>query len=207
MTVIKKRCIFAPQKQCMEYLMELIDFINSIGPLPESSKKMLLTAFRQVRFPKGHCLMREHGRTRRAFLIKEGIAHAYAWQNGKSVTFWIGKEGNVISPGPSLHDSGSEYGTVELLEDGVLYEIDLCRLHHLYLEDVHLANWGRILAEKECISMEKAILLRRFKTTLQLYEELLAECPEIVGRVPVHVIASYLNTSSENLSRIRRKIR
>lgn len=186
--------------------MKLTDYINRIGPLPESSKNSLLAAFRQVHFSKGHCLMHEFERARKAFVIKEGIAHAYAWQNGKSVTFWIGQEGDVVYPG-SLHGNGREYGTVELLEDGVLYEIDLNRLHNLYQKDVHLANWGRISAERECISMEKTILSRRFKTTLQLYEELISECPGIVRRVPVHIIASYLNTTPENLSRIRRKIR
>lgn len=187
--------------------MELMDFINRGGPLPTSSKDMLLKVIRQVRFPKGYCLMHEHSTAHKAYLIKEGIVHAYTLRNGKSATFWIGMEGHVVYPCSSVYDNSGEYGTVELLENGVFYEIDLERLRQLYREDIHLANWGRISAERECISMEKAMLSRRFKTTLQLYKELISECPGIVRRVPVYVIASYLNTSPENLSRIRRKIR
>lgn len=187
--------------------MDLIEYINRVWPLPKSSVKLLLTVFKQVRYPKGYCLLYEHNKSNKAYLIKQGIVHAYALKNGKSATFWIGQEGSWVYPGQSLYDVGGEYGTAELLEDSVLYEVDLEELHRLYMEDVYLANWGRICAEKECILMERSILSRQFKTTLQRYEELLNECPRIVQRVPVHIIASYLNTSSENLSRIRRKIR
>ncbi|MGM9760588.1 MAG: Crp/Fnr family transcriptional regulator [Parabacteroides sp.] len=187
--------------------MELIDYIDNVGLLPEPSRELLQTVFRQVRYPKGHCLLREHNKTYKAYIIKEGIAHAYAFKHGKSVTFWIGREGDVIYPGQTFHYQDGEYGTVELIEECVLYELDLNKLHEMYQEDIHLANWGRLAAEKECIALEKTMLSRQFKTTLQRYEELLNESPEIIRRVPLHIIASYLNTTPENLSRTRRKIR
>lgn len=187
--------------------MKLSDYINSIGSLPIASERLLLTAFREIRQPKGECLLYEHSKVYKAYVIKEGIAHAYAVQNGKSITFWIGMEGDTIYPGQTMYYHDGEYGTVELLEDSVLYELDLTKLKDLYMKDIHLANWGRLAAEKECIALEKTIISRQFKTTLERYDELLREFPGIVRRVPLHIIASYLNTSQENLSRIRRKIR
>lgn len=187
--------------------MTIKDYINRIGPLPTCSEELLLTAFREIRFPKGHRILQEHRKTYKAYLIKEGLAHAYAMKDGKAATFWIGQEGDVIYPGPSLHFQSGEYGTVELLEDCVLYELDLTKLNEMYHSDINLANWGRMAAEKTCITIEKSILSRQFKTTLEIYEELLRDYPGIVRRGPLHVIASYLNTSQENLSRIRRKIR
>lgn len=187
--------------------MTLNDYINRISQLPISSEDLLLTVFREIRFPKGYRILQEHSKTYKAYVIKEGIAHAFAMKNGKSATFWIGYEGDVIYPGQSLHFHSGEYGTVELLEDCVLYEVDLIKLNELYIKDINIANWGRLAAEKTCVTFERNMLSRQFKTTLERYEELLREFPEIVRRVPLHVIASYLNTSQENLSRIRRKIK
>lgn len=187
--------------------MKLIEYINQIGALPTSSEQRLKAVFRRMCCPKGHYLLREHRKGDKAYLITEGIAHAFALKDGKSATFWIGHEGDVIYPGQSLHYNAGEYGTVELLEDCVLYEIDLKELNALYQEDINLANWGRLAAEKECVALEKSILSRQFKTTLERYEELLKEYPGIIRRVPLNIVASYLNTSQENLSRIRRKIR
>ena len=96
---------------------------------------------------------------------------------------------------------------MELLEGSALYELDLNRLQQLFSDDIHLANWGRIAAEKACVSLEKAMISRQFNTTLRRYEELINEYPEIVRRVPIYIIASYLNTSPENLSRIRARIK
>ncbi|MGM9815601.1 MAG: Crp/Fnr family transcriptional regulator [Lepagella sp.] len=187
--------------------MELSDYINSIGHLPIDSEELLKTAIKEVCYPKGHCLLHENIKTYKAYVIKEGIAHAYAMKNGKSVTFWIGQEGDIIYPGQTINYQGGEYGTVELLEDCILYELDLNRLKELYDQDIHLANWGRYAAERESIELEKKIISRQFKNSLERYEELLNEAPQIVRRVPLYIIASYLNTSQENLSRIRRKIK
>lgn len=187
--------------------MTINDYINRIGSLPISSRGLLLTAVREISLPKGSRIMQEHRKTFKAYVIKSGIAHSFSIKDGKSATFWIGHEGDVIYPGQSLHFNRGEYGTVELLEDSILYEIDLVKLNELYLTDIYLANWGRLAAEKACISFERNFLTRQFQTTLERYEELLREYPGIVKRVPLNVIASYLNTSQENLSRIRRKIR
>lgn len=188
-------------------MMTVNDFINQISPLPKSSEELFLTAFKEMRFPKGWCIMQEHSKTYNAYVIKEGVAHAYAMKNGKAATFWIGQEGDIIYPAQTLHFHSGEYGTVELLEDSVLYELNLAKLNDMYRTDINLVNWGRLAAEKACINLEKRILARQFQTTLERYEELLREFPGIVRRVPLHIIASYLNTSQENLSRIRKKIR
>ncbi|MGM9844882.1 MAG: Crp/Fnr family transcriptional regulator [Muribaculaceae bacterium] len=187
--------------------MELREYINSVGPMPIASQELLETAFREVSRPKGSCLMYEYSKSYKAYVIKRGLAHAYAMKNGKAVTFWIGKDGDVVYPGQTMYYRGGEYGTVELLEDCDLYELDLSELSELYRRDIHLANWGRRAAERECIALERIILSRQFKTSFERYEELLSSFPEIVRRVPLHIIASYLNTSQENLSRIRRKTR
>lgn len=187
--------------------MTINNYIDQIGSLPLSSKDLLLTAIREISLPKGSCILQEHSKTYKAYIIKEGIAHAYAMKDGKAATFWIGQEGDVIYPGQSLHFHSGEYGTVELLENSILYELNLTKLYELYISDNHLANWGRLAAEKACITLEKSILSRQFRNTRERYEELLRVYPEIVRRVPLNIIASYLNTSQENLSRIRRKIK
>ena len=140
-------------------------------------------------------------------LMKKGMLHAYTYQSDKKVTFWFGKEGDAIFPLQTLHDNRAGYENIELLEDSVLYELSVDKLHNLYLEDIHIANWGRKFAERECIKSEKLFISRQFKTSLERYQELISEYPDILQRVPLGIIASYLGISQVNLSRIRAKIR
>ena len=99
------------------------------------------------------------------------------------------------------------YENIELLEDSVLYELSVDKLHDLYLADIHIANWGRKFAERECIKSEQLFISRQFKTSLERYQDLIADYPDILQRVPLGIIASYLGISQVSLSRIRAKIR
>ncbi len=84
-----------------------------------------------------------------------------------------------------------------------MYQIDVAQLKLLYAQDVHLANWGRKLAEQELIKTEERLIAMQFKTAQQRYHDLLSSRPELLLRVQLGYIASYLGMSQVSLSRIR----
>ena len=183
--------------------MNINDIINSIYPLPQLSLDTLAASISEVEYPKKFHLHREYKKETKSYFIKKGIVRAYAHKDDKEITFWFGQEGDLIFPLQTLFAGLGEYATVELLEDCVLYEIDLGRLQDLYRNDIHIANWGRRYAESACIKSEKLFIARQFKTSLERYQELINEYPSIIQRVPLGIIASYLGISQVNLSRIR----
>ena len=187
--------------------MDINDIIDSIYKLPDASKEALLSDAPEVAYPKGFHLFRANHKNSKFYLMKKGMLHAYTHQSDKKVTFWFGKEGDAIFPLQTLHDNRAGYENIGLLEDSVLYELSVDKLHNLYLEDIHIANWGRKFSERECIKSEKLFISRQFKTSLERYQELISEYPDILQRVPLGIIASYLGISQVNLSRIRAKIR
>ena len=187
--------------------MDINDIIDSIYKLPDASKEALLSDAPEVAYPKGFHLFRANHKSSKFYLMKKGMLHAYTHQSDKKVTFWFGKEGDAIFPLQTLYDNRAGYVNIELLEDSVLYELSVDKLHNLYLEDIHIANWGRKFAEREYIKSEKLFISRQFKTSLERYQELISEYSDILQRVPLGIIASYLGISQVNLSRIRAKIR
>ncbi len=187
--------------------MNIQDIINNIYRLPQTSLDILIASISEVEFPKKFHLHRENKKGTKSYFIKKGIVRAYAHKDGKEITFWFGQEGDIILPLQTLFSGLGEYATVELLEDCVLYEIDLNRLQDLYQKDIYIANWGRRYAECACIKSEKLFIARQFKTSLERYQELINEYPDIIRRVQLGTIASYLGISQVNLSRIRAQIK
>ena len=187
--------------------MNINDIINSIYRLPQASLDTLISSISEVEYPKNFHLHRENKKETKSYFIKEGIVRAYTHKDDKEVTFWFGQAGDLIFPLQTLFAGLEEYATVELLEDCILYEIDLERLQELYLNDIHIANWGRRYAECACIKSEKLFIARQFKTSLERYQELINEYPAIIKRVQLGIIASYLGISQVNLSRIRAQMR
>lgn len=65
------------------------------------------------------------------------------------------------------------------------------------------SNWARQFIEKEFVGTEHRLISSLSMTATERYLRLMKEKPEILQRVQLRHIASYLGISSEHLSRIR----
>src|SRR5690606_25504806 len=97
------------------------------------------------------------------------------------------------------------YENVELLEDCELYELKIDHLNSLYNQDIHIANWGRRLAEKELLKIESRIVSTELLSAKERYDRLMSNSPSLIQRVPLKYIASYLGITPVSLSRIRKE--
>ena len=183
--------------------MNIEQTLDTIYLLPETSKFTLAERFAEVKYPKGHILLRADKVETNLYFIKKGIARAYAHSADNEITFWFGKEGDAILSMKSYVEQQKGYENIELLEDCELYELKTHSLQALFTEDIHIANWGRKLAEQELVKTEERLISRQVRTATERYRELLRNNPDLLQRVPLGHIASYLGITQVSLSRIR----
>lgn len=186
--------------------MNIDTILDTISPLPDKSKVVLKNLFSEVEFPKDSIILKAGKVEKTIYFIKKGIVRAFVPQENQDVTFWFGKEGDVVLPMKSYVDNHQNYENIQLLEDSVLYQLEISVLRELFKSDIHIANWGRKLAEKELVKTEELFISRQFRTASQRYLELLREQPEILQRVQLGYIASFLGITQVSLSRIRAEI-
>ncbi|HIY74995.1 MAG TPA: Crp/Fnr family transcriptional regulator, partial [Candidatus Sphingobacterium stercorigallinarum] len=77
-------------------------------------------------------------------------------------------------------------------------------LDELYLRYPELNLIGRKIAEEVCVLLEERIVSLHTESALQRYHSMLEKQPNLLARVNLGLIASYLGMSPETLSRIRR---
>lgn len=183
--------------------MNLESILDNIHPLPETSKKLLAEYVFEINRPKRYILLRANRVENKLYFIKKGVVRAYAITAEGETTFWFGVEGEAVISMKSYILSQSGYEDIELLEDCVLYEIDLTNLKTLYTKDIHIANWGRKLAEQELLKTEDRLINQQFLTATERYEAFISNRPDIIKRVQLTYVASYLGMSAVSLSRIR----
>lgn len=181
--------------------------INNIYLLPDTSKELLKQSITEVQYKKGHILLKADTIEKNIYFIKKGIARAYSHIPDTEITFWFGKEGDTIISMKSYIANLKGYENIELLEDCELYELKAENLQRLFETDIHIANFGRRFAEKELIKTEERLISRQVRTATERYKELLKNSPDIVQRVQLGHIASYLGITQVSLSRIRAEIR
>lgn len=187
--------------------MSIDEIIDSISVLPENSRLHLKQHITEIRHPKHFCLMEANKVIPYIYFIKKGIIRAYASTGENDITFWFGSEGQTVISMKSYVEDQPGYESIELLEDCELYKLETESLRKLFNEDIHIANWGRKFAEKELVKTEELIISRQFKTASERYKDLMRDKPDLLRRVQLGYIASYLGITQVSLSRIRAEIR
>lgn len=181
-------------------------FIQAIYPLSENALQSMIAQWEEVELKKGTILFYEGKTASDIYLIERGIARAFCYKEDKELTFWFGKEGDfVLSYNSYIYDKPG-YESIELLEDAVLHTIGHEELYALYQQNSEIANWGRRLAEQELVRTEERFINQLLRTATEKYEALLHQSPELLQRVPLGHIASFLGVTQVTLSRIRKKI-
>lgn len=177
--------------------------IQSIYPLPEQSLAKLTETIDLVTLPKGHLLFKADKIATDIYFIKKGIARAFCHEVDNEVTFWFGMEGDIVLSYNSYISLKPGYENIELLENSELFVLKSATLQALYNEDIHIANWGRKFAEQELIKTEDRFISSQSKNATTRYTELINTTPDILKRVQLGYIASYLGITQVSLSRIR----
>lgn len=183
--------------------MFLNDILDRIYVLPDESKKLLMSLIQEVKFPKGHILLKAEKIEKEIYFVKKGIVRAYTQADGSDITFWFGTEGFVVVSMKSYVANEKGYEDIELLEDSEFYKLKANDLEKLFQENIHIANWGRKFAEQELVHTETRLISRQFRTAKERYNELLTQNPNLIKRVQLGHIASYLGITQVSLSRIR----
>ena len=99
--------------------------------------------------------------------------------------------------------STAGYENVELLEECDLLKISNETLNCLFDSNIELANWGRRMSDGIILKFEKLFMERYFMSASERYHLLVEREPEILKKVPLRHIASFLGISQVSLSRIR----
>ncbi len=187
---------------------EIETILDTIYALPNQSKAKILHFITEVRYPKGHILLKAGTVEQSIYFIKKGIVRAYSCSSDNDeLTFWFGKEGQAIISMKSYVENRQGYENIELLEDCELYHLNSENLRQLFEEDIFIANWGRKFAEQELIRTEERLIQRQFKNASERYKDLLSGQPDLIRRIQLGHIASYLGITQVSLSRIRAEIK
>lgn len=181
--------------------------IEIFSSLSDEALALLKDRISLVSHQKGEILIHAERTEVYFYIIEEGIARAYSDGKNQQITFWFGQKGDMLFSYNSYINNEPGYENIELLEDCRLYKIKIVDLLYLYMVNIELANWGRKIVETELIATEKRLIDRLFKTATDRYHDFSAQTPELIKKVALKHIASYLGVTQVTLSRIRANIK
>ncbi|MDQ2720436.1 MAG: Crp/Fnr family transcriptional regulator [Bacteroidota bacterium] len=182
---------------------ELIFFLNSIHPLSKDTSDFLMSRLQFVEISKKSFVLREGDVCREIYFVTKGLLRCFYKKNEKDVSAWFMKEGDVVISVESFLKQTKSKENIQALEDCSLYYINYDELQLAYSNFSDFNSIDRILTEKYYLLSEQRLYSLRMQRASEKYLFLLNHFPQILLRVPLKYIASYLGITEETLSRIR----
>ncbi|MFI2741757.1 Crp/Fnr family transcriptional regulator [Zhouia sp. PK063] len=180
--------------------------LNSIYALSEEAQSLILPLIETKSLKKDELIL-EHDEVCRSFyFIKSGFARIFYHKNGKEITEWFAPQETFCFSIISFFDETPSNLVIECLEDSEVVYFGKEGLDILVKQNLEIAN---LLMSMYAASLKLSQIRMdsiQFESAKQRYERLLELQPQILNKVPLHHIASYLGITAETLSRIRTQL-
>ena len=185
--------------------MDFIEKARLLYNLSDESIGILMENMEEIPFAKGEVVVGEGQRDDFAYFVQKGFVRGYILRDGKTLSMLFAFEGDLATATLGAMGERLSRMTIEALEDSVLLKISRKEIERLFSESTELANWGRKLAEKTLLENEHYFAEYFWADKATQYFNMIKEYPELLKRLSLKKLASYLNMTPQSLSRIRAK--
>ena len=137
------------------------------------------------------------------YFIKKGVARIYYFKDGIDVTERFFFESSIIARVESLFTGKPSRKAIQILEDAEIIAINANQLFKLYDTFPEIERLFRKIFETAYVETVNRIEGIQFHSAEERYNALISEAPNVLMRVPLKYVASYLGITQVSLSRIR----
>ncbi|MHA3788818.1 Crp/Fnr family transcriptional regulator [Flavobacterium hauense] len=184
-------------------MQKLITYINSLVRFSPENWEVLKPVITRKTYAKGEFLLKPEEVCDSLFFIEQGYVRMFRVEDGAEVNTGLYFEGELVTGIP-------------LFSDGKMFTIEACEpVTVLVLDKSGLLQMESIATQisvlwKNCLSFITAKVsehsdLFDLYTPSERYEYIAKNKPQLLERVPPHILASYLGMGREKLNSIRKR--
>lgn len=186
--------------------LSFVNGMNAIYPVSEELQESLTQYYDIVELPKKHVLLKQGQVCDHVYFVIKGLLRSYYLKDGVDICSRFTQEQHIVFSINSFYTRKPSYEFIETIEDCTLAKISYDNLQEIYKKHLEFNYIARVWTEHYCsMSEERLYMLRKHKAQ-DRYLFFLENYPDLLQRVPLTYIASYLGMNLETLSRIRKKI-
>ena len=184
-------------------LAQLFQLFKKYNVLPVKAEEAITAISSIITVKKSKDLQPIGHTCKTIYFINKGIARIYYFKDGIDITENFFFENNIIARVESLFTGKPSRKAIQILEDAEIVGINANQLFKLYDSFPDIERLFRKIFEAAYVETVHRIEGIQFHTAEERYKALLQEAPDILKRVPLKYVASYLGITQVSLSRIR----
>ncbi len=186
-------------------MKELQTYIHSFSDFSEDSWNILLPILAKIEFKKGDYLIKTNNICNSLYFICKGYCRAFNIQDGIEVnTFFYFETDTATNMNSYVFGTKSTFA-IQACEPLTVIKFDKSKVFEVSRKAPEIELIAKRNLQLIAAKQEKQLELYRLLTAAQRYEYLEKNQPQILQRVPLTLLSSYLGVKRETLSRIRSK--
>jgi CRP-like cAMP-binding protein len=190
----------------MDEFQPLIEHIQQRVPVTPEELSQMIAPFKVKKLKKKQFVIQPEFVPRWRNYVVKGSLRAYVIDNnGEDHTIQFAIEDWWISDFSSYVYQQPATMFVVAMEDSIILQLEYKDEQALKAANHKFETFFRIMAERGAAYHQRRIISNLTQTAEERYNNFLKTYPLIVQRVPQYALASYLNMTTEFLSRIRNR--
>jgi len=181
----------------------LFNFFRKYNRLSKEAENAIAEISKVIVIEKNSDLQPVGHTCKTIYFINKGVARIYYFKDGNDITESFAFENNIIARVESLFTGKPSRKAIQILEDAEIVAINSTQLFKLYDKFPEIERLFRLIFESAYVGTVDRIEGMQFHSAEERYNALMKEAPNVLKRVPLKYIASYLGITQVSLSRIR----
>jgi CRP-like cAMP-binding protein len=180
-------------------------FINSQVSMDETDLEIIVSNFKEFKIGKERFALKQGQIATNYFFVKSGALRIYLDHNDQQITSWIALENEFFTDLSSQKNQLPSKFNIQAIEDTVLLIIQSDQMEQLYKQFPLWQQFVRRIWEANFRNLVEGVIGFQTLTAEERYRSILTES-ELLQRVPLKYLASFLGITQTSLSRLRKKM-
>jgi len=185
-------------------LTQFLEFINEFVPLTFEDVEHVLPSIKLIEFDRKELILGVDEKCKDVFFVIEGLFRIYNLKDGNEINMAFMSEGEFFTDYESLVSDENCKCYIESIEKTRMLLLPYDKLLEGYDKSHMLERLGRLMVER---AMTNMISLNNSAANIkaeQKYTEFEENNKELVNRIPLKHLASFIGITPESLSRLRK---
>lgn len=183
----------------------VIAFFSKIAPVSKEVTRLFNDHTFPVYIKRSDLLLKPGSKADHLYFIEKGVMRGYIKEDNKQITTWINSENHIVASIRTLGTTNPCLEYLQALEDTCLIALPFTFTEFVFNTYPETNYVGRRLWESSYQGAEERAYICRITSAERKYQYFMGTRPDLINRIPLKYIASYLGMTLETLSRVRSK--
>lgn len=180
---------------------------NKKVPLTEEEREVIQEYLTLKKIRKRQYLLQEGDISKYVVFVERGALRLYKGnEDGTAHIVQFALDGGYLTDLYSFLTNEPSVYNIDAIEDSELVLISKTASDELYKRSAKYLEYILQVTSEFYINLERRLTYTNSLTLEERYKDLITHYPDIIQRLPQHMIASYMGVTPETISRIRKRI-